>query len=79
MEPDLQLGPIQNLPQYKKILSYFEHAHANNYKFALSRDVNPNPTNGLYIRSAHKYYRAVTGCDSSHIAVHSPHSHSSFL
>ncbi|KAF8601268.1 aldehyde dehydrogenase family protein [Ceratobasidium sp. AG-I] len=49
MEPDSQLGPIQNLPQYKKVLSYFEDAHANNYKFALGGDVNPNPTNGLYV------------------------------
>ncbi|KAG8741997.1 hypothetical protein FRC10_002114 [Ceratobasidium sp. 414] len=49
MESDSQLGPIQNLPQYKKVVSYFEDARANGYKFALGGDVNPNPTNGLYI------------------------------
>ncbi|KAG9120825.1 hypothetical protein FRC07_003529 [Ceratobasidium sp. 392] len=49
LEPDTQLGPIQNLPQYKKVLSYFDDAHANGYKFVLGGDVNPNPNNGLYV------------------------------
>ncbi|QRV84440.1 aldehyde dehydrogenase family protein [Ceratobasidium sp. AG-Ba] len=49
LDPESQLGPIQNLAQYRKVLSYFEDAHANGYKFALGGDVNPNPTTGLYI------------------------------
>jgi len=49
MDPDSQIGPVQNLPQYKKVISYFEDAHANKYKFVVGGDVNPNPTNGLYI------------------------------
>ncbi|KAG8704462.1 hypothetical protein FRC08_002216 [Ceratobasidium sp. 394] len=49
MDPESQLGPIQNLPQYKKVVSYFQDAHANGYKFVLGGDVNPNPTNGLYV------------------------------
>ncbi|KAG8705919.1 hypothetical protein FRC09_002695, partial [Ceratobasidium sp. 395] len=49
LEPDSQLGPIQNLPQYKRVVSHFEDAHANNYKFVLGGDINPNPTNGLYV------------------------------
>ncbi|QRV98483.1 aldehyde dehydrogenase family protein [Ceratobasidium sp. AG-Ba] len=49
MDPDSQLGPVQNINQYKKVLSFFEDAHANNYKFAVGGDVNPNPTNGLFV------------------------------
>ncbi|KAG8707316.1 hypothetical protein FRC08_000584 [Ceratobasidium sp. 394] len=49
MDPESQLGPVQNLPQYKKVVSYFQDAHANGYKFALGGDINPNPTNGLYV------------------------------
>ncbi|KAG9092026.1 hypothetical protein FS749_016059 [Ceratobasidium sp. UAMH 11750] len=48
-DPDSQLGPVQNITQYKKVLSFFEDAHANNYKFAVGGDINPNPTNGLFI------------------------------
>ncbi|QRV98482.1 aldehyde dehydrogenase family protein [Ceratobasidium sp. AG-Ba] len=48
-DPDSQLGPVQNLNQYKKVLSFFEDAHANGYKFAVGGDVNPNPTNGLFV------------------------------
>ncbi|KAG9126749.1 hypothetical protein FRC07_002127 [Ceratobasidium sp. 392] len=49
LEPDTQLGPIQNLPQYRKVVSYFDDAHANNYKFVLGGDVDHNPTKGLYV------------------------------
>ncbi|KAG8733105.1 hypothetical protein FRC12_018979, partial [Ceratobasidium sp. 428] len=31
LEQDSQLGPVQNITQYKKVLSFFEDAHANNY------------------------------------------------
>ncbi|KAG9085993.1 hypothetical protein FRC06_003324 [Ceratobasidium sp. 370] len=48
-DPDSQLGPVQNITQYKKVLSFVEDAHANKYKFAIGGDVNPNPTNGLFI------------------------------
>ncbi|KAG9078284.1 hypothetical protein FRC06_008442, partial [Ceratobasidium sp. 370] len=48
-DPDSQLGPVQNITQYKKVLSFFEDSRANNYKFAIGGDVDPNPTNGLFI------------------------------
>nr|AUF72242.1 aldehyde dehydrogenase 25A1 [Syntrichia caninervis] len=48
-ESDSQLGPVQNITQYKKVLSFFEDARANNYKFAVGGDINPNPTNGLFV------------------------------
>ena len=35
--------------RYKKVLSYFEDAYANNYKFAVGGNIDPNPTNGLYV------------------------------
>ncbi|KAG8770267.1 hypothetical protein FRC12_004404 [Ceratobasidium sp. 428] len=44
-----QLGPIQNILQYKKVVSFFEDAHANGYKFVLGGDINPNPTDGLFV------------------------------
>ncbi|KAF8749787.1 aldehyde dehydrogenase family [Rhizoctonia solani] len=47
--PESQLGPVQNLMQYKKVLSFFEDAKANGYKFVTGGDVNPNPTDGLFI------------------------------
>ncbi|KAF8749786.1 aldehyde dehydrogenase family [Rhizoctonia solani] len=34
---------------YKKVLSFFEDAKANGYKFVTGGDVNPNPTDGLFI------------------------------
>ncbi|KAG9125654.1 hypothetical protein FRC07_006742 [Ceratobasidium sp. 392] len=46
--PDAQLGPIQNIPQYKRVVSHFEDVHANSYKFVLGGDIDPNPTNGLF-------------------------------
>ncbi|KAF8667963.1 aldehyde dehydrogenase family [Rhizoctonia solani] len=48
-DPDSQLGPVQNLLQYKKVLTFFEDAKANGYKFVTGGDVNPNPTDGLFI------------------------------
>ncbi|KAF8669003.1 aldehyde dehydrogenase family [Rhizoctonia solani] len=48
-DPESQLGPVQNLMQYKKVLSFFEDAKANGYKFVTGGDVNPNPTDGLFI------------------------------
>ncbi|KAG8724817.1 hypothetical protein FRC09_013778 [Ceratobasidium sp. 395] len=49
LQPDTQLGPIQNILQYKKVVSFFEDAHANGYKFVLGGDINPNPTDGLFV------------------------------
>ncbi|KAB5588012.1 hypothetical protein CTheo_8547 [Ceratobasidium theobromae] len=48
-DPESQLGPVQNIHQYKKVYSYFEDAKANGYKFVLGGDVNPNPTSGLFV------------------------------
>ncbi|CAE6451291.1 unnamed protein product [Rhizoctonia solani] len=48
-DPESQLGPVQNLMQYKKVLSFFEDVKANGYKFLTGGDVNPNPTDGLFI------------------------------
>ncbi|KAG9089855.1 hypothetical protein FS749_000994 [Ceratobasidium sp. UAMH 11750] len=49
MDPDSQLGPIQNITQFQKVASYFEDAHANGYKFALGGNLDPNPTKGLFV------------------------------
>ncbi|CAE6378636.1 hypothetical protein BN14_10761 [Rhizoctonia solani AG-1 IB] len=48
-DPQSQLGPVQNLMQYKKVLTFFDDAKANGYKFATGGDVNANPTDGLFI------------------------------
>eukprot|EP00474_Spongospora_subterranea_P000002 CRZ00460.1 hypothetical protein [Spongospora subterranea] len=48
-DPDSQLGPVQNLMQYKKVLTFFDDAKSNGYKFVTGGDVNPNPTDGLFI------------------------------
>ncbi|KAJ1306299.1 hypothetical protein OPQ81_010998 [Rhizoctonia solani] len=48
-DPESQLGPVQNLMQYKKVLSFFEDSKAHGYKFITGGDVNPNPTDGLFI------------------------------
>jgi acyl-CoA reductase-like NAD-dependent aldehyde dehydrogenase len=48
-DPDSQLGPVQNLMQYKKVLTFFDDAKSNGYKFITGGDVNPNPTDGLFI------------------------------
>ncbi|CAE6466160.1 unnamed protein product [Rhizoctonia solani] len=48
-DPNSQLGPVQNLMQYKKVLTFFDDAKTNGYKFITGGDVNPNPTDGLFI------------------------------
>ncbi|KAF8599944.1 aldehyde dehydrogenase [Ceratobasidium sp. AG-I] len=48
-EPDSQLGPVQNITQYQKIKTFFDDAHANNYKFAVGGTIDPNPSSGLFI------------------------------
>jgi acyl-CoA reductase-like NAD-dependent aldehyde dehydrogenase len=48
-DPQSQLGPVQNLMQYKKLLSFVDDAKANGYKFITGGDVNPNPSNGLFM------------------------------
>jgi acyl-CoA reductase-like NAD-dependent aldehyde dehydrogenase len=40
--PDTQLGPIQNEPQYRKVLEYFEDCRLNGYRFAVGGSVNAN-------------------------------------
>jgi len=49
MDPDSQLGPVQNITQFKKVASFFEDAHANGYKFVIGGNVDPNPTKGLFV------------------------------
>ncbi|KAA0079488.1 aldehyde dehydrogenase family protein [Mycolicibacterium sp. P9-64] len=39
---DTDLGPIQNEPQYHKVLEYFDDCRANGYTFALGGDVDPD-------------------------------------
>jgi acyl-CoA reductase-like NAD-dependent aldehyde dehydrogenase len=39
-EPDTQLGPIQNEPQYRKVLEYFDDSARNGYRFALGGEVD---------------------------------------
>lgn len=39
-EVDTVLGPIQNLPQYEKVIEYFEDCHANGYRFALGGQID---------------------------------------
>jgi acyl-CoA reductase-like NAD-dependent aldehyde dehydrogenase len=40
-EPDTALGPIQNEPQYRKVLEYFDDCQRNGYRFALGGAVDP--------------------------------------
>ncbi|HMB61060.1 MAG TPA: aldehyde dehydrogenase family protein [Xanthomonadales bacterium] len=40
-EPDTALGPIQNEPQYRKVIEYFEDCRKNNYRFATGGEVDP--------------------------------------
>ena len=37
-----QLGPIQNEPQYRKVIEYFEDCERNGYRFALGGKVDGN-------------------------------------
>jgi len=39
-EPDTQLGPIQNAPQYEKVLEYFEDCKRNGYRFAVGGEID---------------------------------------
>lgn len=39
-EADTQLGPIQNEPQYKKVLEYFDDCASNGYRFAVGGRVD---------------------------------------
>jgi acyl-CoA reductase-like NAD-dependent aldehyde dehydrogenase len=39
-EPNTQLGPIQNEPQYRKVLEYFEDCTKNGYRFAIGGQVD---------------------------------------
>jgi len=39
-QPDTQLGPIQNKPQYEKVLEYFEDCAATGQRFALGGEVD---------------------------------------
>ncbi|CCO35217.1 aldehyde dehydrogenase [Rhizoctonia solani AG-1 IB] len=49
MDPSSQLGPVQNVLQYKRVVSFIEDSRANNHTFALGGVVSPDPTNGLFI------------------------------
>ncbi|CAE6348858.1 unnamed protein product [Rhizoctonia solani] len=49
IDPSTQLGPVQNILQYKRVASFIEDSHANNYTFALGGVVSPEPTDGLFI------------------------------
>lgn len=42
--PDTQLGPIQNAPQYNKVLEYIDDCIANGYRFALGGTVSEGQT-----------------------------------
>ncbi|CAE6451733.1 unnamed protein product [Rhizoctonia solani] len=48
-DPSVQLGPVQNILQYKRVLSFIEDSHANNHVFALGGTTNPKPTDGLFV------------------------------
>ncbi|CAE6450921.1 unnamed protein product [Rhizoctonia solani] len=48
-DPESQLGPVQNILQYKKVLTFFDDVKSNGYKFITGGDVDPNPTGGLFI------------------------------
>lgn len=43
-DADTGLGPIQNEPQYRKVLEYFADCRANGYRFALGGDVPTTPS-----------------------------------
>jgi len=40
-QSDTQLGPIQNLPQYNKVIEYIDDCRKNGYRFALGGEVDP--------------------------------------
>jgi len=39
-QADTQLGPIQNRPQYEKVLEYIQDCRRNGYRFALGGDID---------------------------------------
>jgi len=39
-EPDTVLGPIQNLPQYEKVIGFFEDCRKNGYRFAVGGEID---------------------------------------
>jgi acyl-CoA reductase-like NAD-dependent aldehyde dehydrogenase len=39
-EADTQLGPIQNQPQYDKVMEYFEDCRKNGYRFAVGGEID---------------------------------------
>jgi acyl-CoA reductase-like NAD-dependent aldehyde dehydrogenase len=39
-EPDTALGPIQNQPQYEKVIEYFEDCRSKGYRFAVGGDID---------------------------------------
>jgi acyl-CoA reductase-like NAD-dependent aldehyde dehydrogenase len=48
-DKDTQLGPIQNEPQYKKVLEYFEDCKKNGYRFAVGGEIDPSKKQGWFI------------------------------
>jgi acyl-CoA reductase-like NAD-dependent aldehyde dehydrogenase len=66
-EPDTALGPIQNEPQYEKVIEYLEDCRTNNYRFACGGEVD---------RDAKGWYVPVTLVenppDDSRIVVEEP-------
>ncbi|CAE6480181.1 unnamed protein product [Rhizoctonia solani] len=48
-DPNTQLGPVQNILQYQRVISFIEDSHARKHKFALGGVASPNPTDGLFI------------------------------
>ncbi len=47
-EPDTQLGPIQNQPQYDKVLEYFDDCRRNGHRFAIGGTIDRGAT-GWYV------------------------------
>jgi acyl-CoA reductase-like NAD-dependent aldehyde dehydrogenase len=39
-EADTALGPIQNLPQYEKVMEYFDDCRKNGYRFAIGGEID---------------------------------------
>lgn len=66
-QPDTQLGPIQNEPQYRKVLEYLDDCAKNGYRFAVGGQVD---------RSAKGWFIPVTLVDnppeSSRIVAEEP-------
>jgi acyl-CoA reductase-like NAD-dependent aldehyde dehydrogenase len=40
-EPDTQIGPIQNEPQYRKVLEYIEDCRREGHRFAMGGELDP--------------------------------------